>query len=178
MITTVAKLRRLRRDAAGVAAIEFAFIVPVILTMFTGTVEYSEALTVARRVTTAASTTADLVAQVDAPVDDADLAAVADIGQAIIGTQTAGTFGFRVTQVWNDAGTKKVDWTYSEGTVPALSSGELSALPNTVIPEGSYLIVAAVQYTYTPMLGIMITGSQTQTDTYYLTPRYDRVVKE
>ena len=56
---------KLRRDKSGVAAIEFAMIVPIMVMLFFGTVEFSQALTVDRRVAQIASTMADLVAQYD-----------------------------------------------------------------------------------------------------------------
>ena len=47
------------------AAIEFALIVPIMAVMFIGAVELSQAITVDRRVTQVASSTADLVARAD-----------------------------------------------------------------------------------------------------------------
>ena len=49
-----------RKDKQGVAAIEFAFIVPIMFLMFVGAVELSQAITVDRRVTQVASSVADL----------------------------------------------------------------------------------------------------------------------
>ena len=54
-----------RRDSRGVAAIEFAMIVPIMSAMFIGAVEVSQAITVDRRVTQVASSTADLVARAE-----------------------------------------------------------------------------------------------------------------
>ena len=56
-------LARLGGDARGVAAVEFAMIVPIMFFLFAGTIEFSQALTVDRRVTQAASSTADLIAR-------------------------------------------------------------------------------------------------------------------
>src|SRR5436189_136417 len=62
--TRLARLaRRYRSDTEGVAAIEFAMIVPIMAVMFIGAVELSQAITVDRRVTQIASSTADLVAR-------------------------------------------------------------------------------------------------------------------
>jgi Flp pilus assembly protein TadG len=54
---------RLRRETGGMAAIEFAMIVPIMFFLFVGTIEFSQALTVDRRLTQAASSTADLIAR-------------------------------------------------------------------------------------------------------------------
>ena len=61
-----ARTSRLRRDIGGAAAIEFAFIVPLMVVMFIGTVELSQAITVDRRVNQVASSTGDLVARTNA----------------------------------------------------------------------------------------------------------------
>ena len=56
-------VRRWKGDTEGVAAIEFAMIVPIMGVMFIGAVELSQAITIDRRVTQVASSTSDLVAQ-------------------------------------------------------------------------------------------------------------------
>ena len=62
-----ARFRRLARrwtaSDEGVAAVEFGLIVPIMAVMFIGAVELSQAITVDRRVTQVASSTADLVAR-------------------------------------------------------------------------------------------------------------------
>ena len=52
-------------DRRGVAAIEFALIVPILIALYFGAVEFSNAMTVDRRVTSIASSAADLAAQVE-----------------------------------------------------------------------------------------------------------------
>ena len=55
--------RRLANDTRGLSAVEFALILPVMITMYMGAVEFSHALTIDRRVTSVASSAADLAAQ-------------------------------------------------------------------------------------------------------------------
>ena len=56
-------LKRFLRDTAGLAAIEFAFIGPVLITMYFGVAELPQALLAQRRAAPAASTMGDLVSQ-------------------------------------------------------------------------------------------------------------------
>jgi len=56
-------LQRFHKSEDGVSAIEFAFILPVMVVMFLGVVEVSNYVMAARRVASVASTAADLVAQ-------------------------------------------------------------------------------------------------------------------
>src|SRR3712207_4701278 len=72
-------LSRLRRDRGGMAAAEFALFAPVMLLLYFGVTELSDALMAKSKVTQAVSTAADLVAQ-DSIVTDAE---VTDIFGAI-----------------------------------------------------------------------------------------------
>jgi Flp pilus assembly protein TadG len=56
-------IRRFRSDKRGVSAVEFALILPVMLLLYAGTVEISEALSVDRKVNQLSATVGDLVAQ-------------------------------------------------------------------------------------------------------------------
>ena len=61
------------KDRRGVAAIEFAFVAPILLVMFFGTVEFSQAIAIKRNVTNIARTISDLTSQA-AVVSDTDFA--------------------------------------------------------------------------------------------------------
>lgn len=56
-------LRRFRKDKKGLAAVEFALLLPVMITLFFGMVEVSMSLNARAAVVNVASVTADLVAQ-------------------------------------------------------------------------------------------------------------------
>jgi Flp pilus assembly pilin Flp len=70
----------LRRGDDGVAAVEFALIVPIMAMMMIGAIELSEAVTVDRRVSSVAGTTGDLIAQVDGEMLPADVASRVAVG--------------------------------------------------------------------------------------------------
>src|SRR5713226_1256813 len=66
--------REMRDDCRGIAATEFAVIVPVMLVLFFGTVEFSSGVAVDRKVTLVARTLSDLTSQSPpAGVSDTDL---------------------------------------------------------------------------------------------------------
>src|SRR3954463_9305907 len=71
------RLRRLaaemRADRSGIAATEFAVIVPIMLVMFFGTVEFSSGVAVDRKVTLVARTLSDLTSQTMNAVTDTDV---------------------------------------------------------------------------------------------------------
>jgi Flp pilus assembly protein TadG len=54
---------RLRRDRRGLAAVEFALVVPLMLVLFFGALEFSSGVAVDRKVTLVARTLSDLTTQ-------------------------------------------------------------------------------------------------------------------
>ena len=77
--------RRWQADTRGVAAIEFALIAPDHgCMMFVGAVELSQAITVDRRVTQIASSTADLVARADKTISQTEITDIMRVGSYIL----------------------------------------------------------------------------------------------
>ncbi|MDP1881421.1 MAG: TadE/TadG family type IV pilus assembly protein, partial [Bradyrhizobium sp.] len=70
-------------DRSGIAATEFAVIVPVMLVMFFGTVEFSSGVAVDRKVTLMARTLSDLTSQ-SVSVNDTDLTGFFAASKAIM----------------------------------------------------------------------------------------------
>ena len=74
---------RLVRDRRGVAAVEFAVIVPLMLVMFFGTVEFSSGVAVDRKVSLVTQELADLVSR-NPSVADTDIANFNTIANAML----------------------------------------------------------------------------------------------
>jgi general stress protein CsbA len=77
------------RDRSGIAATEFAVIVPIMLVMFFGKVEFSSGVAVDREVTLVARTLSDLTSQSSTAVDDNYLQNVFTAGIAILSPYSA-----------------------------------------------------------------------------------------
>src|SRR5579864_1005722 len=77
-------------DKRGVAATEFAVIVPIMLVMFFGTVEFCSGIAVDRKVTLMARTLSDLTSQ-STSVADADMASFFLVANNIIWPYQAAT---------------------------------------------------------------------------------------
>lgn len=72
-------MARFCTDRRGVAAIEFAFLAPVLLAMYFVTMEVSQGIETNKKVSRIASMVADLVTQ-QSSVTEADIKAIMDIG--------------------------------------------------------------------------------------------------
>ena len=75
--------RRLIGDRRGVAAIEFAFIVPLLLSMYFVTMEVSQAIETNKKVSRVGSMVADLVTQ-QQTITKAELDAIMAIGESLL----------------------------------------------------------------------------------------------
>src|ERR1700731_2560340 len=105
----------LLRDCSGIAATEFAVIVPLMLVMFFGTVEFSSGVAVDRKVTLVARTLSDLTSQ-SISVTDTDLtnffAAAAGILTPYSATPTKST----ITELYVDPTTLKAKGQWSKAS--------------------------------------------------------------
>src|SRR5262245_32494795 len=77
------RLLGLIRDRRGVAAIEFAFIAPLLFVMYFSTLELSLGIETSKKVSRVGSTVADLVAQ-QPSMSKAELDAIMVIGRSIL----------------------------------------------------------------------------------------------
>ena len=170
-------IHRLKRNEEGVAALEFALIAPIMITLYMGSVELHHALSADRRVTDLAGATADLVAQ------SSDISGKMDniFDAASIYLKPYGVENLRitVTSICHDKDDKgRVDWSsnYENGGVNTYSHMDEIPLPlddsdNPVLTiKGTSLIFAEVQYEYTSPLGKYVNAT-TLSDHYYLRPR-------
>jgi hypothetical protein len=100
-------------DERGSAAIEAAIILPLLVLIFLGMVEMSQAFTVKRRVQNVASSTADLVAQFET-VTTSDLNDIASIGAQLMLPFSSTGLTLMIASVAEDAQSKiTVQWSCS-----------------------------------------------------------------
>lgn len=175
-----AMLTRFRRADSGLAAVEFAFILPVMITLFFGVVEVSQGLSARADVNNVASTTADLVAQASS-VSSSDLTNIFAASSAILypnpltdkkgnallkivissvvdtGSATSGKVA------WSASSTGKSADAHSTGSTIPLSAGLMTA--------GGSVIVTEVSYTYSSATSQSITGAINMTGNFYTKPR-------
>ncbi len=171
-------LRRLVRERRGVSAVEFALILPIMITLFIGGSEVTQGITIKRKVTIATRTIADLVSQ-DVSVTDADLTAVFAATTTVLAPYPAGNLKMVITNVYIDAdGNASVVWSASHNGATARTAGASVTLPNglNAFPKTS-LLWAEAEYTYTPTIGYVMSGSIDLKDKLYLRPRLTSCVE-
>ncbi len=169
-------LSALANDTRGVSAVEFALILPVMIIMYIGAVEFSHALTVDRRVTAVASAASDLVAQTE-EISSAEIDDVFTAATSIMTPYTAGPISIVLTSVVADTDNNTtVSWSCAHNGAPE-SNGAAYALPEGLTQPFSSVIVAQVSYAYQPPIGHYMTGGISMTETFYLRPRRSLTVE-
>jgi len=162
--------RRFGRDRKGAAAVEFAILAPVMITIYFGLVETCEAVLASRKADHVASAIGDLVAQSSGTVSTSDLGDIFNIGNTIMSPYTTSTLQMRITSLApNSSGTPTVGWSYGSG-MSALASGTTKTLPITV-SSGDSVIMAEVTYTYNSPLKYVLKNALTFNSVYYMRPR-------
>ena len=176
-----AKLNRLRSDSRGVAAIEFAMIVPIMFLLFVGSIEFSQALTVDRRVTQISSSTADLVAR-EKSITTAQIDSVMEIAKVLMGPYDTSLLRITLVSVGakaDNASVTKVCWSYSfQGGTHAYAQGQAYSLPAGIIDKGGSVVVSEVEYNYSPLIfNHFITSMIKLQDKFYLKPRVSSMIQ-
>lgn len=172
-------LRNFRRGERGLSLIEFALIFPLMVMMFLGAVEFGEAFTLDRKLSNAASTTSDLVAQLDS-LTTADLNDIALVADEILRPYSSEPFGLVLTSVVADQNNNTtVDWSYARGPgATARATGTAVTLPAGLTEPNSSIIMAEASYGFSPSVGLFLTGVITLNGTAYFRPRLaQRVIK-
>lgn len=175
-------LRRFAVDQDGVSAVEFALVLPLMLTLYLGGVEVSQAVSADRKTMLAAHSVGDLVSRVSC-VTSSDLTNVMNAAKEVVYPFDSGKLQVAVTRVDIDAN--------GTATVPAAAQGGFSAtlngatprsgdvtsyIPSALRAQAGSLIWAETAYTYTPTIGYVITGALTLKEQIYLRPRQSNAV--
>jgi Flp pilus assembly protein TadG len=178
---------RLSQDCSGIAATEFAVIVPVMMMMFFGLVEFSSGVAINRKVTLVARTMSDLTSQGTTATDTTlgnSFAAANAIFYPYPSLPTSAT----ITELSIDPTTSavKVVWSRSatinaSGTVLVGVGHPCSFVatpPGALIVAGTSLIWSEVNYLYTPAVtyGLMPQAGITLHDQAYTRPRQSNTV--
>ncbi len=157
----IARLRqaaaRLVRDRRGVAAVEFAFIAPVLLSLYFVTMEVSQGIETNKKVGRIASMVADLVTQ-QPEVSTSNLDAIMRIGEAIIqpygrtrpdieitGIKMSDEENPRPLVVWSR---QLADGDFDEGAAP----GSDAAVPEQLRIRNTFLVQVSTNLDYRPVI--------------------------
>jgi Flp pilus assembly protein TadG len=165
-------MRRFHRSREGVMATEFALIAPIMIVMYFGVTELSDAFTASSKVTTVASSAADLTAR-ESAVCNAEMDDIFAALTAIMFPYPQNNMQIVISSLIDTGtGTVKVAWSDAVNTTPRAVNSTVP-IPAGLVTNGSgaSVIFTEVTYNYSSPAGYLIYGTWPLHDQFYLRPR-------
>ena len=175
------RVSSLGRDQRGVSAVEFALILPLMVTLYLGVVEVSTGVAIQRKVTLTARTAADLASQAMS-INNADMSNIKTAAAAVMAwcmapcAFSSAQLTVTISAVNIDAdGVAKVAWSDTlNGT--ARATDDVVTVPAALNVANTQLIWSEVSYSYTPDVGYVVTGTMNLADQIYMRPRLSETI--
>jgi Flp pilus assembly protein TadG len=178
-LLNLAQLKRFSRDDGGIAAVEFALILPLLMTLYLGTVEAANLYSADRKVATVASTMADLVARVKNDLPQSDLDDYYEAAESIMQPYTTDGLSVVVSLLQLDEdGLATVTWSVGYGGGAARTADDDYPLAaDTKINElargaSGWLVASEVSYPHQPLTGLVFPAAINLTHVEYFLPRF------
>jgi Flp pilus assembly protein TadG len=173
---------KLSRDNRGNAAVEFAVIVPLMLVMFFGTIEFSSAVAVDRKISMLTQSLSDLASRYTT-VNDTDMTNFSAIADAMLTPYSSTPLQATVTEIYIDPATGVARAQWSKGDAPRGAGSTVPVPANLISRDASnniianqYLILTEASYLYTPAVGYVMKTGVTLSDKSYMRPRLSTCV--
>ncbi len=179
MVRAMASLhRRFAASTRGVAAIEFAMILPVLLLLFLASVDTGRAIGVYMKVR-AATYALDSITDQYTSIQSTDITSIVGATSVVLAPYSSSPEVVTVSQIAvNSASNATVSWSYSlNGT--ALTQGAAVTLPSSLSTCSTYpcfLVYGQVSYTYTPLFAYLYNTSFNLSDSLYVPPRSSQCI--
>lgn len=157
------------RARTGMAAVEFAFIAPILATMLLGTIELCNALEANQRINSVGASVADLVTQ-ETNVVTNDLTNIYAAGNSIMYPFAAANTEIVISSIVNKSSSNTVCWSQAQNGTP-LAKGTVMTVPAGLISTGGSVVLVQIIYTYTSPIGQLIVGTFPMTNSFYAHPR-------
>ena len=154
----------------GVAAIEFAAIMPVLSIIFLASFDGGRAIATYMKVRAATYALASITNQYSS-MASSDMTTVLAATSVVMAPYNSGTPAVTVSQIKISGGSATVEWSATQGGI-ARTVGTSISPPSAIKVNGTYLILAEVSYSYTPLFGFFGSSSGIAlSDNLYVTPR-------
>jgi Flp pilus assembly protein TadG len=170
------RLRDFARGQGGLAAVEFAMVLPFMLMAYLGGIEIGDGVAIDRKVAITTRSVADLASRFTT-IADSDMANILSASSTIIAPYSATPLAVTVSQVMIDTkGNATVAWSDANSNATPRAKNSAVTLPGTLATpcaQGAVCsyIMGEVKYNYTPTLGYVMTGTWALTNQIFMSPR-------
>ena len=174
------RLRRFAYNDSGIATLEFALFLPVLLALLLGGVSVFDITRANSRVDSAAAAIVDLATR----LNEINASRINDFGVAansIVSFYADEPVSFSVSSVINSANEPgnrmTVVWSEARGNSPKLTDADLAALGLPQLPDGASFIVIQTQIDYVPLFDLEFLPEKVTLKGYgFRTPRFARQI--
>lgn len=165
------------RNARGVAAVEFALILPVMLMMLGLCVIAGEALAIGQQVTATARTIVDIVSK-NNQLSTAQMTAILNAAAYTMAPYDNTHLSMVVAEIQtNGSGAATVTWSSAAFNGTALTKGAPFTLPASMSVANATYIYGQASYAFTPLgVGFALSQPLPLSDVAYFSPRVSTAV--
>ena len=169
------RLSALARDQRGSAAVEFAFLAPVMIVLYFGMVEFCQGYMALKRTDHVAAMVADQVSQTDATTPQ-QISDTFDIGDLIMKPFSSSALKQRVSSVTRVSSTSyTVNWSQTRGMTDKLKAADAD-IPSDMLTNGESVIIAEAFYDYSSPFDLVAPFVSKFKRTAYLRPRTVEII--
>lgn len=173
-------LRDFIRGTRAVAAVEFALIMPFMLTLYMGSIEVSQLISLDRKLAAVASAVGDLVARSNGEVTTSEVDDYFEVAGLILRPYPTGGMKQLVTLVSIDGdGNTNVEWSRGYNGATAKTVDTPYSLPSEItdIATDSFVVVSEAQIVYQPWGGYFFNSSFNLYKQYFHLPRFGEEIE-
>lgn len=162
-----------RGDRSGLSAVEFGLLMPLMLTMYFGTVEVTDAISADRQIALVANTVAEITSQTSqaaVPLATTDVSNILAAASAVLAPFPLANAKITLSSVVIKNGTATVDWSATvNGTIR--TGNVTNLIPTSMLTNGTSLIWGEAYYAYKPVIGYVVTGTLNMYNQMFVAPR-------
>jgi Flp pilus assembly protein TadG len=158
-------------DRRGTSAVEFALILPVMLVIYLGGFEITQALAVNRLVALTSGTVTNIVSQYSSISASSQMPDILNASVQVLAPYPSSNATVVVSCIAvNNSGVATVSWSQSlNGT--ARTVGQVVTLPSGLDTPNSTVVLGETTYAYTPLLDYIKLGTINLYSAVYMLPR-------
>lgn len=164
-------IERFSDDQRGIAIVEFALILPLIVLLYLGSVEVSQAIAIKRLVVHCASTVANLVTQYPSISASQTMPDILTASSAVLTPYPVSNAVVRVSYITIDGGGRAtVTWSRAlNGS--ALPAGQVITPPAALDRPNTSLVLGETTYSFNPVYDYIRFGTFNLSSSVYMFPR-------
>ena len=151
----ISKFSRFTRDNRGIAAIEMAFIMPLLLLLYFGLFDLTALITLNRKISYSASVVADLVSQNKTTVTAADITDYINAAELVMSPTPIANVRVDVYGYYINGGAVTQRWSENSTGGSACSAPSTASL-DELMTDGNDVVVAVACTLYTPYVATFL----------------------